>query len=243
MNLHRSISIHPTVFMLLFIVMASFFLSCSSENESPEADVAQLPHSFSFFDVDVNTPLSGKLRDRLEDILGDDAVSSHNTIDLRLNLEPGFLENHFPRLAQLNRELNFPPGERVEHNTTQLTYHYAVNKGLPFAYVKLLFSQYTRMPLLIRVLFEKDTLDIRTSLEEKYGSPVEVSWQQENGRSLFWKKNGDFLFYCFVPDQFGNPEYRVTIYFTHRIASLLEMEAKMKKQERNSTVGSGKGIF
>jgi hypothetical protein len=36
-----------------------------------------------------------------------------------------------------------------------------------------------RMLLIIRVLLKTDTLDIRTSLEEKYGSPVEVPWGQE----------------------------------------------------------------
>jgi hypothetical protein len=35
------------------------------------------------------------------------------------------------------------------------------------------------MLLIIRVSFKIDTLDIRTSLEEKYGSPVEVPWGQE----------------------------------------------------------------
>jgi len=244
MKFIRSISIHPALVVLISIVMSPFFFSCSSENDSPDADaIPRLPTSFSFFDVGVNTPLSNELRSRLEGILGDDAISRQNTIDLRLNLEPAFLENHFPRLDQLNRNLNFPPGERVEHNTTQLTYRYAVKKGLPFTYAELLFSEYTRMPLMIRVLFETDTLDIRTSLEEKYGSPVEVPWEQENGKSLFWEKNDDFLFYCFVPNQFGTPEYRVTIYFTHRIASLLEMEAKRKKGHRNNTLDSGKAIF
>jgi len=240
----RNISIHQIPFMLISLVMALLFLSCSPENDSPDVDaIPQLPASFSFFDVDVNTPLSRELRKRLGDILGDAAISNQNIMDLSLNLEPDFLESYFPRLDQLNRLLNSPPGERVEHNTTKITYRYAVKKNLPFTYVELLFSKYTRMPLIIRVLFKTDTLNIHTSLEEKYGSPMEIPWKQENGRSLFWKKNDDFLFYCFVPNQFGIPEYRVTIYFTHRIASLLEMEGKIKKQDRNSTVEPGKVIF
>jgi len=240
----RNISIHQIPFMLISLVMALLFLSCSPENDSPDVDsIPQLPASFSFFDVDVNTPLSRELRKRLGDILGDAAISNQNIMDLSLNLEPDFLESYFPRLDQLNRLLNSPPGERVEHNTTKITYRYAVKKNLPFTYVELLFSKYTRMPLIIRVLFKTDTLNIQTSLEEKYGSPMEIPWKQENGRSLFWKKNDDFLFYCFVPNQFGIPEYRVTIYFTHRIASLLEMEGKIKKQDRNSTVEPGKAIF
>jgi len=244
MNFIRSIFIHQIPFMLVCLVIVLFFLSCNPENDGPDADaIPQLPASFSFFDVGVNTPLSRELRNRLGGILGDAAISNQNIMDLSLNLDPDFLESHFPRLDHLNRDLNSPPGERVEHNTTKMTYRYAVKKDLPFSYVELLFSKYSRMPLIIRVLFQKDTLDIRTSLEEKYGSPVEVPWKQENGRSLFWKKNDDFLFYCFVPNQFGVPEYRVTIYFTQRIASLLEMEGKIRKQDRNSTVEPGKGIF
>lgn len=244
MSFIRIISIRHTLFMLICLILALFFLSCSPEKEGPDADAIQeLPVTFSFFDVDANTPLSSGLKSRLGSILGDAAISNQNTIDLSLNLEPQFLQKHFPRLHKLNRDLNSPLGERVEHNTTKITYRYATKKNLPFTYVELLFSNYTRMPLIIRVLFQKDTLDIRTSLEEKYGSPVEVPWEQENGKTLFWKKNDDFLLYCFVPNQFGVPEYRVTIYFTHRIASLLEMEGKMKKQDRNSTVEPGKGIF
>jgi len=202
MNFMRNISIHQIPFMLISLVMALLFLSCSPENDSPDVDaIPQLPASFSFFDVDVNTPLSRELRKRLGDILGDAAISNQNIMDLSLNLEPDFLESYFPRLYQLNRLLNSPPGERVEHNTTKITYRYAVKKNLPFTYVELLFSKYTRMPLIIRVLFKTDTLNIQTSLEEKYGSPMEIPWKQENGRSLFWKKNDDFLFYCFIPNR------------------------------------------
>ena len=166
-----------------------------------------------------------------------------NTMDLQLNTEDDFLETHFPRLARLNRGLNLPAGERVEHNTTQLTYRYAVKKELPFSYVELLFSRYTGMPLVIRVMFETDTLDILGSLKEKYGPPREVPWKAKNGKTLFWEKNGDFLFYCFVPNQFGIPEYRVSICFTRRIAALFEMEKKIKNTERNTAVSSGNAVF
>lgn len=229
---------------LLFLLLACLLAGACTSDDARVADTGPpLPESFSFFDVGVNTALNRDLRGRLESLLGDDAVATQNTMDLRLNTEPGFMARHFSGLDTLNRNLNMPAGERVEHNTTQLTYRYAANKDLPFSYVELLFSRFTDMPLLIRVYFDDDTLDVRATLEEKYGPPETVAWEQPNGRTLSWGKNGDHLFYCFVPNQFGVPEYRVSIYFTQRIQDLLETENKIRRQGAAHAVDSGKSVF
>jgi hypothetical protein len=217
--------------------------SCGDGDKNSGAPVTpQIAPSFSFFDVGVNTPFSNTLRKSLYDILGDDAISTSNTIDLQINTD-GFLAKHYPKLQSLNDSLNSPPGERVEHDTTKLTYRYAVKKDLPFDYVELLFSHYSRMPMVIRVFFEKDQLDVLTSLKNKYGAPKELPWKQKNGKSLCWEKNGDILFYSYVPNQFGIPEYQVTIYFTRHLEALLEREQGKNNDLKTQSVPSSKTVF
>ncbi|MFK5951510.1 MAG: hypothetical protein QM498_00515 [Desulfobacterium sp.] len=190
----------------------------------------------------MNTPFSHALRKSLYDILGDDAISTSNTIDLQINTD-GFLSRYYPKLQGLNDSLNTPAGERVEHDTTKLTYRYVVKKNLPFDYVELLFSHYSRMPMVIRVFFEKDRLDVLSSLKNKYGAPKEISWKQKHGKSLCWEKNGDILFYSYVPNQFGIPEYQVTIYFTRHLEAMLEREQGKKNELKTESASSGKTVF
>ncbi|SMC88219.1 hypothetical protein SAMN02746065_113113 [Desulfocicer vacuolatum DSM 3385] len=225
----------------LFVVVLMLCSACGNDDQNIPAP-SRLAPSFSFFDVGVNTPFSHKLRKSLQDILGDDAVSSRNTIDLHINTD-GFLSRYYPSLHALNDALNFPPGERVEHDTTTLTYRYAVKKALPFEYVELLFSKHSRMPMVIRVFFEEDHLNILDSLKNKYGAPRELPWKQKNGKSLCWEKNGDILFYSCVPNQFGNPEYRVTIYFVRHLKAMLEREQGKTQDPKKSPASSTKTVF
>ncbi len=240
---------HSVVFLYgsLFAAVMFLFCACGSGDEKLSGAVdAQLPPSFSFFDVGVNTPFSRTLRNSLQAVLGDDAISSRNTIDLQINTD-GFLADHFPSLNALSIAFNTPSGERVEHDTTKLTYRYSMKKGLPFDYVELLFSKFSGMPMVIRVFFAHDKLNVLSSLKEKYGPPKEFPWKVQNGKSLYWEKNGDVLFYSFVPNQFGVPEYQVAIYFTRRLHTLLEREQKERAETmetmKNQPVSNGKAVF
>ncbi|MBF0204151.1 MAG: hypothetical protein HQK67_07505, partial [Desulfamplus sp.] len=149
------------------------------------------------------------------------------------------------------RKLNSPTGEiidspvveRVEHNTIKLAYRYAVKKNLPFTYVEFLFSKFTNTPLLIRVKFKKDDLNIVETLKQKYGEPREIPWQEENGKSLCWENSGDLLIVSFVPDQFSKPAYEVVIYFSKRIEDLLQAEKIERENRENKSVKSGQNVF
>ena len=238
---------HSFVFLYgsLFVAIVVLFCACGSGDEKNRGFVdAQLPPSFSFFDVGVNTSYSRNLRNSLQEVLGDDAISSRNTIDLQINTD-GFLADHFPALNELSIAFNTPLGERVEHDTTKLTYRYSMKKGLPFDYVELLFSKFSGMPMVIRVFFGQDQLNVLSSLKEKYGAPKEFAWKAQNGKSLCWEKNGDVLFYSFVPNQFGVPEYQVSIYFTRRLHTLLEREEQKEKGEgaEKQVRSTGKAAF
>ena len=142
-----------------------------------------------------------------------------------------------------SKRLNFPPGERIEHNTVKLMYRYAAKKNVPFDYVELVFSNYTQAPILIKINFREDDAGIINTLESKYGQPQVVSWKEENGQSMYWIKNSDFLIVSQVPDQFGNPRYQIAIYFVKNMEQLIAAEKKDHQKKSLKRTQSGKTAF
>lgn len=229
--------------LIIFLTLSFFCVSCGDNSDtSVSVNIDNYPVTFSFFDVEINSVLSYSLKNRLDNILGDHSTETRNTINLNINRE-GFLKDYFPYFYNLNEKLNTPPRERVEHNTLKIAYRYATKKNLPFNYVELLFSNFNDTPLLIRVKFKHDDLNIVETLKQKYGEPRLIPWKEENGKSLCWEKNKDLLVCSFVPNQFGNPEYEVVIYFTKRIEDLLKMEMIQKEEHYKQSIKSGKNIF
>lgn len=242
-NMTSKLDIFRVVGYFIFFLLAFFSISCGDKSDTSEkGTIESYPVTYSFFDVDVNSVLSYSLKSRLDEILGDHSTETRNTINLNINLE-GFLKDYFPYFDNLNQRLNSPSRERVEHNTLKLAYRYAINKQLPFNYVEILFSQFTETPLLIRVNFKKDELNIIETLKNKYGEPRQIPWKEENGKSLCWEKGGDLLILSFVPDQFGNPTYEVVIYFAKRLEDLIKAEHLMEEKRLKKEIKSGKGVF
>jgi hypothetical protein len=220
-----------------------FSVSCGDKQETqPPQPAPEHSDSFTFFDIGKNTIISGKERDRLNKLLGDDAVASRNIIDLEINYE-GFLKEYFADLDKLNKELNSPLGERVEHNTVKLMYRYMQNKNVSFEYVELVYSEYTRRPVLIKIHFKKDGLNPIETLKEKYGAPESIKWGGETSKSLYWKKGNDLLILSLAPDRFGEPKCQVIIYFKDALEKLLKDEQNEKEKTRQERAKSGKTAF
>ncbi|MBF0378226.1 MAG: hypothetical protein HQK72_12200 [Desulfamplus sp.] len=246
----------------VFIFFSLFFLcvSCSENSNNTLSDkIENYPITYTFFDVDVNTTLSHNLKSHLDSILGDHSTESRNTINLNL-YEKLFLKDNFPYFEELNQRLNSPTGkinpstvggegkisligERVEHNTVKLAYRYATKKSLPFNYVEFLFSEFNSTPLLIKVNFKKDDLNIVDTLKQKYGTPREIPWKNSNGKSLCWENSGDLLILSFVPDQFGKPVYELFICFAKRLEDLLQAEVLERETKNRKTVKSAQNVF
>ena len=218
-------------------------VSCGDKQntESPQP-APEHPDSFTFFDIGKNTIISGKVRERLNKILGDEAIEPRNIIGLEINYE-GFLKKYFPDLDKLNKKLNSTLGERVEHNTVKLMYRYMQNKNVSFEYVELVYSEYTRKPVLIKIRFKKDGLDTLETLKQKYGAPESINWGGKTSKSLYWKKSNDFLILSFVPDHFGGTKCQLVIYFKNALEKLLEDEQKEKEKIRRERTEPGKTAF
>ena len=235
----------PTLNLWIAFLISSLplFVSCNDSRE-PAAEKPQSPglESFTFFNLGRNTRLTDAVRDDLEEKLGRDAIERRSILNLEINYN-GFLKKYFPELDRMNHKINYPPRERVEHNTVKLMYRYAQKKNVPFKFVELIFSGYTETPILFRVNFIKDEADIIKTLEQKYGKPQIIDWQEENGQSMFWEQNNDFLIVSRVPDQFGKPEYQLVIYYIDNLENLIETERKEKEQKEQQEAKKGKAAF
>jgi hypothetical protein len=231
------------LFALVFSLAFLFFYSCGEKKESPENQTVTAPSdSFTFFDLSSQSILSKSVRNDLKQRLGRDAIEHRSIIDLDINFY-GFLKKYFPSLYELNQNLNFPPGERIEHNTVKLMYRYARKANIPFDHVELVFSNYSQHPLLFRINFQKDEANIIETLKTKYGEPLRIDWKDKNGQSMYWEINNDFLIVSLVPDQFGNPEYQIRIYFVENIKTLLAAERAEKEKAESQRAKSGKTAF
>lgn len=230
---NRKDRIPRSILIALVLGLSLLLFACGEKNEPATDQSAQgKSESFTFFDLGASSRFSESVRKNLNRQLGNDAVAKRNPLDLEMNYS-GFLKEYFPALHALNRQLNPSTARRIEHNTLKLMYRYARKKNLPFDYVELNFSNYSQLPLMFEINFKEDEDNIIQTLKTKYGEPQLIDWKNKNGRSMYWQKNDDILIVSLVPDQFGNPEYQIRIFFVENIRALLEKEeAEKEKQER-----------
>ena len=154
----KKIQISAGIFFVLGIIVAVVIIFTGNDyttGKSKSAPVLKSQESFTFFDLGVDSELTDNIRDELRDKLGSDAIERRSPLDLTINYK-GFIQQYFKELDELNKRLNFPPGERVEHNTIKLRYRYAQRKKVPFKYVELVFSGYTEKPLLFKISSRKE---------------------------------------------------------------------------------------
>ena len=239
----RRISPYISAVTFIMILAIMLTLSCGEQpSSSPSQTAPQGNDTFTFFDVGRTTILNNHLRRNLKGILGDVAIESRNIIDLDLNYR-GFLQEHFPDIDAVNRQLNSPIGERVDHNTVKLMYRYARKKNVPFDYIEFVFSEYSKTPVLINIRFKVDEADTLTNLRNKYGPPNTITWDQSRAKALYWREEDDLLMVSLIPDQIGIPRYRISIYYTTNLKNLVATEQEEDQIRQQPRKESGKTAF
>lgn len=230
--------IKNTALTALFI----FALSACSTDTSKEPPQPTTKEGFTFFDIGSNSLLTNQVRKQLEGRLGSEAIERRTTIDLSIH-SPDFLKNYFPHLHDLNKKLNWPPRERVEHNVTKLMYRYADKNKLPFSKVELFFSDYTTNPLFFRIHAGPKGEPILQTLKKKYGPSVEIQWSQHNGKTFFWQKQKDVLTVSLSRNRYDRPEYLFCIFYVDNLEGLLEKERIERKVREEKIKDAGKIAF
>jgi hypothetical protein len=211
--------------------------ACGDREEPRRGDAPQAGvESFTFLGMGRETEITDRLRGELSEKLGNAAVEQRGIIDLEAGT-PGAL-NDLPALAAINRQLNSPPRERVEHDMIRLMYRYARSKETPFDLVELLFDPETRKPLLFRMRIKGDDAGMIEALRSKHGPPA-----AGGGRTLVWQKEGDGLVVAVVPDHLGHPVHHIAIFFTGNLQRRIAAEQAQAAEKAREKQPSGKSAF
>ena len=230
-------------FMLLAVLGGLYI---GTQHQLPSAIKRQiakeLPESFTFFDIGSNTRFSSAVRSDLSARLGSDAIAYRGQIDLSVN-GPDFLKTYFPELHALNLQLNYPPRERIEHNTIKLMYRYALKAGVPFTYVEMVFSGYSQRPLYFSITATHDGDGVIDALHQKYGPPEEIQGLKPPLKARFWRKNNDLLLVSIKNDRFGNPEYHIMIYYVNSLEELANIEKEEARQREDRLKQASEKVF
>jgi hypothetical protein len=223
--------------MWLITILLCLNYGCNNENTKTPPQQEGIK-GFAFFDLGADSHYSSAIRRKLGNKLGSHAISRQNVIDLTIYSD-SFFKNHFPQLFELNRQLNLPEGERIEHNTTKLMYRYARLKETPFNDVTLYFSNDTGKPLFFKISAGPDAAAIVETIKKKYGSPEQFEWQDKDGQTIFWKDHNDFFIVSSSNDRLGNPEYLFCIYYVNNLVEMLAIEKakNLREQEKIREVG------
>lgn len=227
----------PECFRILPVV---FIILTACGNQTPEPQETSTAKGFTFFALHADSILTKEIRNTLSDRLGSAARETSTTLDLEMHYN-GFLETYFQELNTLNQRLNFEKGLRIriEHRTIKLIYRYSSS----FDHVELFFSDLTKKPLLFRIKGKRDGADIVATFRKKYGTPKEIIWKNEEGRSLLWRQNQDVLITSLFSDRYGNPRFEIMIAHVENIEMLLNSEGKARKQRESDRLQKGDSAF
>jgi len=227
--------------VLLAVLLIIYFKPTDKTTPGSSAAISDPPvRGFTFLDLHADSTLTDRVRNRLKETLGSEAVENKTVLDLEMH-HPGFLERYFPDLSKLNRQLNYEGDRRVriEHNTTKLIFRYSTS----FQYVELFFSNYTQKPLLFRIRAKRDGRDYLETLRQKYGDPQTVDWQDQKGKSVFWNMDKDVMILSLFADQYGQPQFEILICHVENIENLVTTEQKESLQRKSEKAGAGRKLF
>jgi hypothetical protein len=195
---------------------------------------AARPEGFSFYDVHRQTVLDRRLRQRLADQLGPDAIAKRGPIDLTV-IDLAFTRAHLPAIHQYHQALNPSFGGRREHAITTLTYRRAQQQGVPFRLIRMVFDQETGAPLFIVVDPAENDPDLFDTLQSKYGPPVAVGGRQTGNQALIWRRPEETLAGVTIRRRGGRITTQLHFFFTANIADLVAREqAAMEAQRRRA---------
>jgi hypothetical protein len=230
----------PLLLLLALTLLAAVSSSCGDSAAPPPP--APEPAGFTFFNLGASSVLTDAIRKNLESQLGPYAIETRSIINLEVNYR-GFLKEHFPALHQLNRRLNSPAGERVDHSTRKLMFRQTRRQKIPFERVFLVFSGYSQTPLFFSIHMPQEGQETLTALTDKYGPPGEIAWGDNGARTLFWREGADVMLATISTNVFGNPEYHIIIYFGDNLEALIQTEQEEIQQRQEQLQQRGVKAF
>ena len=234
----------PALLLRVAIVSIALVVAgCSEEADRVAVDQPAEPaEGFTFLNLGRDTVLTKTVRIRLRESLGSEAVEQRTTLNLEPDA-PGLLQTLFPNLHALNKQLNYLPRQRIEHDTVKLRYRYAARKKVPFKYVELVFSNYPNRPLVFIIRAGEEGAAILDSLKDKYGDPQRREDGVPGSPVLYWQNGPDYLVMTSGKDNFGHTTYQFSFYFGDNLQVLVDTEVEERKQAAERIQKAGKQAF
>ena len=198
---------------------------------SEAASTEAAPAGFSFFDIHAETILNRRLRDKLAEQLGPDAISRRGPIDLIL-INAAFTQQHFPEVHRYHRALNPVSGGRREHAVTTLTYRRSHLEGLPFRLIRFVFYQQTGKPLYLVVEPADDDPELFATLQARWGQPERLGGSREGDQALVWRNPDEILCGVSIRRRGGRIERQLRFYFMTNIGHLVAQEQAAEETRR-----------
>ncbi|MBU4470462.1 MAG: hypothetical protein L6301_16900 [Desulfobacteraceae bacterium] len=220
LNKKRMMIKNRPVFTVTAVILSLFFLvtACGKkETEGPESNGNEpFPESFTFFNMESNTLLNDSTLEELKKAFGANAVTRRTTLDLEIH-QRGLLAKEFAELAGLNEKLNGVSNERVEHDTTLLTYRYPPETNKFFKYIRIWFSNLNNKPLMVEILTEAGSQHLIDGIREKYGKPKSVALESDRESLEYWVLSRDTLMVSKTQNRYGADIYQIKIYFVNNM--------------------------
>ncbi len=231
------------LFSLIAVGALVFFTGCGDSSKPDLVTCRSGPETFTFFGLGRDSIFSAEMKKQLDEKLGSSAIAKSSIITLS-PAEGMLLDDRFPRLSQLNRELNHPWGERVEHDVVKLMYRHVDQKTMPFDSVEVVFSGYSNCMLLMKIDTRIGGDDIVATLTEKYGPSKEADITGgAGGKTNTWEKNTDKLIVYIRPDRNNTQTFEIWFYFVDHIEDLIKAERTRKEQSSSKVRQSGEKAF
>ena len=218
------------VFIFAMMVMLFIWLKPEQNTGTPIASDAseQFPESFTFYHLGANTALSDAFIQNFEKILGSHAISRKTTLELGIRNNAVLAEN-FPVLNQLDRKLNGRSNERVEHDTTLLTFRYPPEKTKFFQFAKLWFSNHNAKPLMVDIKTDENGSYLIENIKQKYGPGKYTDMGSDVEALSYWEQKQDYLMVITAPDRFGSDTFSIKIYYVNNLEALYFKEQENQK--------------
>jgi hypothetical protein len=219
----------PWAFLFIGVMLMVF--GCGDDHENL-TDVSQQPNGFTFLDLNESSTFNKNIRKKLGQQLGSTSVETSITLDLE-TAYAGFIRAHLPALAQLNRQLNTPLGERVEHHATRLTYRYPERQDYPFEFVSMAYSNFSQKPLVFKIIAHPEAgVNLMDTLIRKYETPRIIDW--EKGKSYIWQRADEIMVSSHIPNRLGEKKYHILIYYLKNIRDMINKEAAVQSERSHA---------
>lgn len=196
-------------------------------------DVAQAVPTFTLFGIAADTPLDRRLRGDLNQALGDDALFVRTPVDISV-LYPGFVEEYFPGLAALNRQLNPEYGQRRQFNTRKLSFRHLRDKDSAITQAHFLFSNHSQLPLWITVRLAAEGQSLIEDLTQKYGPPQGIETADRELTVQYWQRADDQLIIGRRLDGNGRPRFTLELFFVQNLNRFADRETQARRQQQEA---------